>query len=114
MPQVFNFMMNTGWVGGDDEDEKAGRAMKVKIRHSSAILQGLAEGSIEWLDDPDFGYQIAKAIPGVPDEILHPRKYYEAQGRKDEYEKIVLGLRADRREYMKKFHGIDPRIAESL
>ncbi|MEP7029232.1 MAG: phosphoenolpyruvate carboxykinase domain-containing protein, partial [Candidatus Eisenbacteria bacterium] len=48
MPGVFNFMMNTGWVGGDDADEKAGRALKVKIRHSSAILQALADGTIEW------------------------------------------------------------------
>ncbi len=114
MPQVFNFMMNTGWVGGDEEMEKAGKAMKVKIRHSSAILQGLAEDSIEWMKDPDFGYDIAKAVPGVPAELLNPRAYYEAQGRKDEYETIVKTLREERRAYLRKFEGIDPRILEAL
>ncbi len=32
---------------------------------------GLAEGTIEWTEDPDFGYEVAAAIPGVDDiEIL--------------------------------------------
>jgi phosphoenolpyruvate carboxykinase (ATP) len=114
MPSVFNFMMNTGWVGGDETAEAAGKAMKVKIRHSSAILQGLAEGTIEWVEDPDFGYQIARAITGVPEELLNPRKYYQAQGRKAEYEEIVAKLRAERREYIRKFEGIDPSIVEAL
>lgn len=114
MPRVFNFMMNTGWVGGDETAEAAGKAMKVKIRHSSAILQGLAEGTIEWMEDPDFGYQIARAIPGVPDELLNPRKYYEGQGRKAEFEEIVVKLRTERREYLRKFEGIDPSILEAL
>ena len=92
----------------------AGKAMKVKIRHSSAILQGLSEGSIEWMKDPDFGYEIAKAIPGVPAELLNPRGYYESQGRKAEYEEIVKSLREERRAYLKKFDGIDPRILEAL
>jgi phosphoenolpyruvate carboxykinase (ATP) len=88
--------------------------MKVKIRHSSAILQGLAEGTIEWVDDPDFGYQIARSIPGVPEELLNPRKYYEAQGRKAEYEEIVAKLRSERRDYIRKFQGIDASIVEAL
>jgi phosphoenolpyruvate carboxykinase (ATP) len=114
MPHVFNFMMNTGWVGGDEEAEKAGRAMKVKIRHSSAILQGIAEGSIEWIDDPDFDYEVARSIPGVPEELLSPRKYYESQGRTAEYGEAVQKLRAERRDYIRKFDGIDERIVRAL
>jgi phosphoenolpyruvate carboxykinase (ATP) len=114
MPAVFNFMMNTGWVGGDENDEKAGRALKVKIRHSSAILQALADGTIEWVADPDFGYEVAQAIDGVPAEILHPRKLYESQGRLAEYEEWVKRLREERRAYLQGFPGIDPAIVEAV
>ncbi len=114
MPGILNFMMNTGWVGGDDQDEAAGRALKVKIRHSSAILQALSDGTIEWVADEDFGYDIAKAIPGVPAEILNPKLLYQAQGRMNEYTEWVTRLRADRRTYLEGFAGIDPEIVKAV
>jgi len=40
------------------------RSLKVKIRHSSAIVQGIAEGTIRWDRDPDFGYEVASKVPG--------------------------------------------------
>jgi phosphoenolpyruvate carboxykinase (ATP) len=114
MPSVFNFMMNTGWVGGDDVDEKAGRALKVKIRHSSAILQALADGTIQWVPDEDFGYEVAARIEGVPDEILQPKKLYAAQDRLAEYQEWVTRLRAERRSYLEGFAGIDPAIVQAV
>ena len=39
------YVMNTGRVGGPDGDE---RSRKVRIKHSSAIVKGIAEGTIEW------------------------------------------------------------------
>jgi phosphoenolpyruvate carboxykinase (ATP) len=114
MPHVFNFMMNTGWVGGDEAAEKVGKALKVKIRHSSAILQALADGSIEWERDADFGYEVAKAVPGVPVEILRPRLLYERHGRLAEYDALVQQLRTERRAYLEGFTGIDPAILAAL
>jgi len=114
MPGILNFMMNTGWVGGDDADEKAGRALKVKIRHSSAILQALADGTIEWVADEDFGYDVAKEIAGVPAEILQPKRLYEAQGRLAEYQEWVTRLRSERRAYLEGFPGIDPEIVKAV
>ncbi len=40
---------------------------KVTILCSSAIVQGIVEGTIEWTEDPDFGYQVAAAIRDVDD-----------------------------------------------
>ena len=59
--------MNTGRVGGPDGDE---RSRKVRIKHSSAIVKGIAEGTIEWERDPDFGYLVAASVPGIdePDD----------------------------------------------
>src|SRR6188508_1971134 len=61
------FLMNTGSVGGKADDE---RAKKVRIRHSSAIVKGVAEGTITWETDPDFGYQVATAVPGMVEEDM--------------------------------------------
>jgi phosphoenolpyruvate carboxykinase (ATP) len=41
---------------------------------------------------PDFGYEVAAAIPGVDDiEILPPRRLYARQGRPDEHDAMVAG-----------------------
>src|SRR5206468_8080901 len=47
------YLMNTGRVGGADDDE---RGKKVRIAHSSAIVKAIADGTIEWEAHPDFGY----------------------------------------------------------
>src|SRR5207237_8041447 len=64
------FLLNTGRVGGPEQDE---RSKKVRIRHSSAIVKGIAEATVEWERDPDFGYLVAAAVPGIDDaEVLQP------------------------------------------
>ncbi|MFP5262628.1 MAG: phosphoenolpyruvate carboxykinase [Blastocatellia bacterium] len=108
------YLMNTGRVGGGDGDE---RSKKVRIQHSSAIVKGIAEGTIEWETDPDFGYEVAARVPGMEGEdgeILQPRKLYERQGRLAEYEQIVERLKNERREYMQKWEGLNPEISEAL
>src|SRR5213596_4010140 len=89
------YVMNTGRVGGPEGDE---RSRKVQIKHSSAIVKGIAEGTIEWQDDHDFGYQVAASVPGIEDAdsaVLRPRELYESQGRSDEYSKIVERLKSE-------------------
>ena len=106
--------MNTGRVGGGDGDE---RSKKVRIQHSSAIVKGIAEGTICWEADPDFGYQVAKSVPGIEGEdleILQPRKLYERQGRAQEYAQMVERLKSERREYMQKWEGLNPEIIEAV
>jgi phosphoenolpyruvate carboxykinase (ATP) len=108
------YLMNTGRVGGGDGDE---RSKKVRIQHSSALVKGIAEGTIEWEQDPDFGYQVARSVPGIDladEDILQPRKLYESQGRLEEYDQIVERLKNERREYMKKWEGLNPEIVEAV
>jgi phosphoenolpyruvate carboxykinase (ATP) len=108
------YLMNTGRVGGRDEDE---RSKKVRIKHSSAIVKGIAEGTIKWEEDPDFGYQVAARVDGMDgedNEILQPRKLYERQGRLDEYVRAVERLKDERREYIAKWEGLNPEIAQAL
>jgi phosphoenolpyruvate carboxykinase (ATP) len=108
------YLMNTGRIGGGDEDE---RSKKVRIQHSSAIVKAIAEGTIEWEQDPDFGYLVARYVPGIEDEdqdVLQPRKLYERQGRMSEYHEIVERLKSERREYMKKWEGLNPEIVRAV
>ncbi len=108
------YLLNTGRVGGGEGDA---RSLKVKIRHSSAIVQGIAEGTIRWDRDPDFGYEVASKVPGIEgddERLLRPRELYAQQGRADEYRRIVERLRGERREYMKSFPLLDRDIVESV
>jgi phosphoenolpyruvate carboxykinase (ATP) len=109
------YLMNTGWVGGDEDDEKAGKAKKVKIPISSAVVKGIADGTIAWERDPDFGYEIATSVPGIEDaEFLKPRLLYERQGRASEYDAVVAKLKHERAEYLAQYHGLKPEIVAAI
>jgi phosphoenolpyruvate carboxykinase (ATP) len=102
------YLMNTGRVGGKDDDD---RSKKVKIPHSSAVVKGVAEGSISWSDDPDFRYQIATEVPGFDDpELLQPRRLYEREGRMDEYDAMVERLKSERVARLQQF----PQLSEEI
>jgi phosphoenolpyruvate carboxykinase (ATP) len=106
------FVLNTGRVGGRDDNPGS---KKVKIPHSSAIVQAIVEGTIEWTTDPDFGYEIAQSLPGIDDlEILQPRRLYERQGRMDEYNAMVSRLKSERKEYLASFSGLDEAVVKSI
>ena len=108
------YIMNTGRVGGKENIEGS---MKVKIPHSSAIVKGIAEGTIKWKKDPDFGYEIAENVPGISKEdifILQPRKLYEKLDRIDEYENIVKRLKQERYEHLKRYPDLSKEIVESI
>ncbi len=108
------FLMNTGSVGGPVANEQA---RKVRIKHSSAIVKGIAEGTIEWEEDPDFGYKVARHVPGIDAEdeaVLRPRELYEAQGRTDEYERQVERLHRERREFLSGFESLTPEIVDAV
>lgn len=106
------FLMNTGRIGGDEKDE---RSKKVKIQHSSAIVKAIAEGTIKWERDPDFGYLVATEVPGIDDaDYLQPKKMYERQGRLDEYDQLVAKYNNDRREYLRKWKGLSEEIVGAM
>ena len=104
--------MNTGRVGGTDDDD---RSKKVKIPHSSAVVKGVAEGTIQWVKDPDFGYEVAESVPDFDDpELLQPRKLYERQGRLDEYKAMVERMKKERAEHLRKFKGLDDSLIDAI
>ncbi|MBI4483408.1 MAG: phosphoenolpyruvate carboxykinase [Acidobacteria bacterium] len=108
------YLMNTGRVGGDEGQPGS---KKVKIPHSSAIVKAIAEETIQWTRDPDFGYEIAAHVPGFPDEdpdLLQPVRLYQAHGRTEEYSAMVQKIRGDRASYLRKWPGLAREIVEAL
>jgi phosphoenolpyruvate carboxykinase (ATP) len=106
------YLLNTGRVGGPEDDE---RSKKVRIRHSSAIVEAIAEGTIAWERDPDFGYLVASSVPGIDDEdVLQPRKLYERTGRIDEYRAHVERLKAERAEFLRDFSSLSGEILAAV
>jgi phosphoenolpyruvate carboxykinase (ATP) len=97
-PEIKIILMNTGCVGGKSEDPCA---VKVKIAHSSAMLEALLRDEINWREEPDFGYLIPNdTMPDVPDEIIYPMHFYFSSDRKTEYLETVEKLTSSRRDYL--------------
>ena len=117
MPHVDMWLMNTGYVGGDGASVKHGKGHKVKIRHSSAMLEAMLTEEIQWTVDPDFGYEVvdvdapenAPLLKRVPVAILNPSRWYADNGKNGEYRAWVSRMKAERREYLEKFD-VDEKI----
>jgi phosphoenolpyruvate carboxykinase (ATP) len=108
------YLMNTGRVGGA---ESVSGSKKVRIKHSSAIVKGIAEGTIEWERDPDFGYLVAAAVPGIDAsdlDVLQPRRLYEATGRTDEYARLVAQFKRERAEYLSQYESLSADIVDAV
>ncbi len=80
-------------------------------------MKSIAEGTIEWQTDPDFGYQVAARVPGIDEsdlDILQPRRLYEADGRGEEYDRRVAKLKAERTEFLAQYPSLSAEIVASV
>ncbi len=106
------YLMNTGRVGGKADDD---RSKKVKIPHSSAVVKSIAEQTIKWDGDQDFGYEVATEVPGIDDpELLQPRRLYEREGRMDEYDAFVERFKRERAETLAKYADLTEEIRRAV
>ena len=107
------YLMNTGWI----VDDQGPGSRKITVADSSCCLQAIAEGGVEWAKDADFGYEVAKSLPGLEGEdaeILQPKKAFERLGRVDEYDAWVAKLKSERKAFLQTFPGLDPYIVAGV
>jgi phosphoenolpyruvate carboxykinase (ATP) len=103
------YLMNTGWI----VDDTGPNGKKITVEHSSACVQAIAEGGLEWVEDPDFGYQVPVHVPGIgleDTDLLHPRQRFASLGRTDEYNRWVERLKTERRSFLDSFPELDSYI----
>src|SRR4029450_5800766 len=66
------WLVNTGWTGG-----KYGVGKRMPIKATRALLNAALDGSLknaEFRKDPNFGFDVPVAVPGVDSDILDPRQ----------------------------------------
>ncbi len=64
--------MNTGWTGGP-----YGVGKRIPLELTRAIVRAAVSGALEGtptVPEPVFGLAIPRAVPGVPAEMLDPRR----------------------------------------
>ncbi|MDO5647141.1 phosphoenolpyruvate carboxykinase [Paracoccus sp. (in: a-proteobacteria)] len=80
------WLVNTGWTGG-----AFGTGSRMPIAATRALLTAALDGSlneVEFRKDPNFGFEVPVAVPGVSDVLLDPRRTwcdadaYDAQAAK--------------------------------
>ncbi|MCP3741068.1 phosphoenolpyruvate carboxykinase (ATP) [Rossellomorea sp. BNER] len=99
------FLVNTGWTGGE-----YGVGNRMKLSYTRAMVQAALEGeltNVETLKDEIFGLNIPVHVPGVPDEVLQPRKTWANDEAFDNKAKELAGKF---RENFRKFSDVPEMI----
>ncbi|MGB7406261.1 MAG: phosphoenolpyruvate carboxykinase [Pacificimonas sp.] len=87
------WLVNTGWTGGPH-----GVGHRMPIKATRALLNAALDGSLkdaEFRTDPNFGFQVPVAVPGVDSAILDPRSTWDDKAAYDEKAKHLVGLFID-------------------
>jgi phosphoenolpyruvate carboxykinase (ATP) len=80
------WLVNTGWTGGP-----YGVGSRMKLSHTRAMVRAvLAEqlNNVDYVTDPNFGFDVPTSVPDVPSDVLRPRETwsdpaaYDAQASK--------------------------------
>ena len=69
--EVDCWLVNTGWTGG-----KYGIGKRMPIKETRALLNAALDGSlknVQFRKDPNFGFEVPVAVPGVDSKLLDPR-----------------------------------------
>lgn len=107
-----SYLLKSGRVGGADPE----RSIEIGERHVAAILDAIDAAAIEWERDPDFGHQVAAAVPGIEGRdrfLLIPRFLYARTERVYEYAALVPELKRGRAARLSALVGLEPEIIEA-
>ncbi|MFC7537039.1 phosphoenolpyruvate carboxykinase [Sphingomonas sp. GCM10030256] len=81
------WLVNTGWTGG-----KYGVGSRMPIKATRALLNAALDGSLknaQFRKDPNFGFEVPVAVPGVDSGILDPRSTWAD---KQDYDRTAAKL----------------------
>jgi phosphoenolpyruvate carboxykinase (ATP) len=105
-PDMEAYILNTGSIGASDGSP----GEKITIKVSTEIMKQIAKEAIDWETDPDWGYDVPTDVPGISLEKYTPTSYYSPE----KYDELVQRLRAERRNWLAKFPGLDPAIPRAI
>ncbi|MCF6138364.1 phosphoenolpyruvate carboxykinase (ATP) [Pseudalkalibacillus berkeleyi] len=99
------YLVNTGWSGGE-----YGVGKRMNLPYTRAMVQAALEGelrSTETVKDPIFGLNIPTQCPGVPGEVLQPKKTWADQ---EAYDAKAKELALKFKENFNKFENVSSDI----
>ncbi len=96
-PSIDCYLLNTGAVGD---------TVKISVQDSANILEQIARGTIRWVIDDDWGYEVPVGIRGMDLDAIRPQNYYEPA----DYSRRVNALRRERRDWLSAFLGLNPAV----
>ena len=87
------FLINTGWTGGP-----YGVGHRMPLAHTRAMVTAALDGSLAGVasrEDPTFGIQVPESCPGVPSELLDPRRAWPGADAYDAQAARLAGMFAE-------------------
>jgi len=84
------WLVNTGWAGGG-----YGAGKRINLKHTRAIIDAIHSGALLTAGrrrDPVFGIDVITECPGVPGEILVPRRAWADKAAYDAAARKLAGL----------------------
>ena len=103
------WLVNTGWTGGS-----YGVGKRMPIKATRALLNAALDGSLndaEFRTDPNFGFKVPVAVPGVEATILNPRDTWADKAAYDATAKKLVGQFIDN--FAQFENDVDPSVLES-
>jgi phosphoenolpyruvate carboxykinase (ATP) len=103
------WLINTGWTGGP-----YGIGIRLQLPHTRTLINDALNGSLDNVPmriDPYFGFSVPLTAPGVPENILDPRKTWQDS---QEYDKKAAELVAEFKKNFTDFAGkTSPEVASA-
>jgi phosphoenolpyruvate carboxykinase (ATP) len=87
------WLVNTGWTGGP-----YGVGERMNINHTRTMVRAALDGKLDSVPtrtDPIFGFDVPTQVPGVPSEVLNPRRTWQDTAAYDEQAEKLAGMFAD-------------------
>jgi phosphoenolpyruvate carboxykinase (ATP) len=83
------WLVNTGWTGGP-----YGVGHRMSLPHTRAMVHAVLDGrlaQVEFVTEPSFGFSIPTSCPGVPAEVLNPRRVWKDPAAYDAQAAMLAG-----------------------
>lgn len=99
------YLINTGWSGG-----VYGVGQRTPLKYTRLMVDAALGGELdkaEFIHDEIFHLDVPVSVPGVPEELLHPRKLWKDEA---EYEATAKELARKFKENFNRFEGAAERI----
>jgi phosphoenolpyruvate carboxykinase (ATP) len=84
------WLVNTGWTGGG-----FGVGQRMRLTHTRSMVRAALAGKLDKIanvTEPVFGLSVPQQVPGVPDEVLLPRRTWSDPAAYDAMAAKLAGL----------------------